>query len=179
MKKDGFTLIELLITFIILGIATAIAVPVFSRWLPNSRLKSATRDVFSNFQLAKLTSIRSNSYCTITFNQAIGGINYDYVVYVDSDEDIDRLLEYDAGEDIITKVLWTDYKGVSFDITQGGGDGLTFANNDDGLPSIAFTPAGLPKNNIGGFGAGSVFLTNPNGKATKVVVSPAGNIRIE
>jgi Tfp pilus assembly protein FimT len=175
MKKDGCTLIELLITFIILGIATAIAVPVFSRWLPNSRLKSATRDVFSNFQLAKLTSIRSNSYCSITFNQAIGGTNYDYVVYADSDKN----LEYDAGEDIITKVLWTDYKGVSFDITQGGGDGLTFANNDDGLPSIAFTPAGLPKNNIGGFGAGSVFLTNPNGKATKVVVSPAGNIRIE
>ena len=179
MKKNGFTLIELLITFLILGIVVSIAIPGFSRWLPDSRLKSAARDVFSNFQLAKLTSIRSNSYCTITFNQAIGGTNYDYVVYVDSDEDIDRLLEYDAGEDIITKVLWTDYKGVSFDITQGGGDGLTFDNNDDGLPSIAFAPDGLPKNNSGGFGAGSVFLTNPNGKAIKVVISSAGNIRIE
>ena len=175
MKKNGFTLIELLVTFVILGIVTAIAIPGFSSWLPNYRLKGAARDVFSNFQLAKLTSIKSNSYCAITFNQAIGGTNYDYVVYVDSDND----LEYDAGEDIITKVLWSDYKGVSFDITQGGGDGLTFANNDDGLPSIAFTPTGLPKNNSGGFGAGSVFLTNPNGKATKVVVSSAGNIRIE
>jgi prepilin-type N-terminal cleavage/methylation domain-containing protein len=175
MKKDGFTIIELLITFVILGIVTAIAIPGFSRWLPDSRLKSATRDVFSNFQLAKLTSIRSNSYCAITFKQVIGGINYDYAVYADSDKD----LEYDAGEDIITKVLWTDYKDVSFDLTQGGGDGLTFTNNDDGLPSIAFTPDGLPKNNSGGFGAGSVFLTNPNGKATQVVVSSAGNIRIE
>jgi prepilin-type N-terminal cleavage/methylation domain-containing protein len=175
MRKNGFTLIELLITFVILGIATSIAIPGFSRWMPAYRLKSAARDVFSNFQLAKLTSIRSNSYCAITFNQAIGGTNYDYVVYVDSD----NYLEYDAGEDIITKVLWTDYKGVSFDITQGGGDGLTFANNDDGLPSIAFTPTGLPKNNSGGFGAGSVFLTNPNGKAIKVVISSAGNIRIE
>jgi len=175
MKKDGFTLIELLITFVILGIMVSIAIPGFSRWMPSYRLKSATRDVFSNFQLAKLTSIKSNSYCTITFNQAIGGTNYDYVVYADPDKD----LEYDAGENIITKVLWTDYKGVSFDITQGGGDGLTFANNDDGLPSIAFIPAGLPKNNSGGFGAGSVFLTNQNGKATKVVVSSAGNIRIE
>ena len=175
MRKNGFTLIELLITFVILGIATSIAIPGFSRWLPDSRLKSAARDVFSNFQLAKLTSIRSNSYCAITFNQAIGGTNYDYVVYVDSDKNF----KYDTGEDIITKVLWTDYKGVSFDITQGGGDGLTFANNDDGLPSIAFTPTGLPENNSGGFGAGSVFLTNPNGKTIKVVVSSAGNIRIE
>ena len=175
MKKDGFTLIELLTTFIILGIVTAIAIPGFSRWLPDSRLKSATRDVFSNFQLAKLTSIKSNSFCTITFNQVIDGTSYDYAVYADSDKD----LEYDVGEDIITKVLWTDYKDVSFDLTQGGGDGLTFINNDDGLPSIAFTPDGLPKNNLGGLGPGSVFLTNPNGKATKVVVSSAGNIRIE
>jgi type IV fimbrial biogenesis protein FimT len=175
MKKDGFTLIELLMTFVILGIMVSIAIPGFSRWLPNYRLKSAARDVFSNFQLAKLTSIKRNSYCTITFNQAISGTNYDYVVYVDSDRD----LEYDAGEDVITKLLWTDYKAVSFDITQGGGDGLTFTNNDDGLPSIAFTFTGLPKNNSGGLGAGSVFLTNPNGKATKVVVSSAGNIRIE
>jgi len=175
MKKDGFTLIELLVTFVILGIVTAIAIPGFSRWLPDSRLKSATRDVFSNFQLAKLTSIRSNSYCAITFNQAIGGTNYDYVVYVDADND----LEYDAGEDVVTKVLLADYKDVAFDTTEGGGDGLNFTNNDDGLPSIAFIPTGLTRNNSGGFGAGSVFLTNPNGKATKVVVSSAGNIRIE
>jgi len=175
MKKDGFSIIELLITFIILGILTAIAIPGFARWLPNYRLKSATRDVFSNFQLAKLTSIKSNSYCAITFNQAIGGTNYDYVVFVDADND----LEYDAGEDVVTKVLLADYKDVTFDTTEGGGDGLTFTNNDDGLPSIAFNTTGLPKNNSGGFGAGSVFLTNPNGKATKVVVSSAGNIRIE
>jgi type IV fimbrial biogenesis protein FimT len=175
MKKNGFTLIELMITFVILGIAAAIAIPGFSSWLPNYRLKSAVRDVFSNFQLAKLTSIRSNSYCAITFNQAISGTNYDYVIFVDADND----LEYDAGEDVVTKVLLADYKDVTFDTTEGGGDGLTFANNDDGLPSIAFNPTGLPKNNSGGFGAGSVFLTNPNDKATKVVVSSAGNIRIE
>jgi type IV fimbrial biogenesis protein FimT len=175
MKKGGFTIIELLVTFVILGIVTTIAIPGFARWLPDSRLKSATRDVVSNFQLAKLTSVRRNSYCAITFNQVIGGTTYDYAVYVDSDKD----LEYDAGEDIITKVLWTDYKGVSFDTAQGGGNGLTFTTNDDGLPSIAFAPDALPKNNLGGLGAGSVFLTNPNGKVTKVVVSSAGNIRIE
>lgn len=175
MKKDGFSLLELMVTLAILAIATTIAIPSFARWLPNYRIKSAARDVFSNFQLAKLASVKSNSYCAITFNQAIGGTTYDYAVYYDSDKD----LEYDAGEDIITKVRLTDYKGVSFDITQGDGDGLTFADNDDGLPSIAFTPTGLPKNNSGGFGAGSVFLTNSNGKAIKVVVSSAGNIRIE
>ena len=115
-----------------------------------------------------------NCNCAITFNQTVGGINYDYVVFVDADSD----LEYDAGENVITKVHWRNYKSVSFDTTEGGGDGLTFTDNDAGLPSIAFRSNGLPRNNIGGLGAGTVFLKNTNNKTISVVVSSAGNIRI-
>jgi len=53
MKKNGFTLIELLITFVILGIATAIAIPGFARWLPGYRLKSASSELYANMQFAK------------------------------------------------------------------------------------------------------------------------------
>ena len=167
-RELGFTMIELMVAVGIFAIMAAIAIPGFSVWLPNYRLKHAARDMFSNFQLAKLTAIRRGSNCTITFNQAIGGTVYDYVVYVDSDND----LEYDAGEVVITKVLWTNYKGVT-------DNGLTFANNDDGLPSIAFRSNGLPRNNAGGFGIGTVSLINEKNKITKVVVSSVGNIRIQ
>lgn len=167
-KKLGFTIVELLVAMVILAVLAAIAIPGFARWLPNYRLRQAARDMFSNFQLAKLTAIRRGSNCTVTFNQPIGGQTYDYVVYVDSDND----LEYDAGEQVITKVLWTDYKGVD-------DSGLTFANNDDGLPSIAFRSNGLTRNNAGGFGAGTVSLVNQNNKTADVVVSSVGNIRIE
>ena len=135
MRRDGFTLIELLVIFVIVGILVTISIPGFSNLLPNYRLRNALRDLYSNFQLAKMTAVRKNWNCAVTFNQAIGGITYSYVVYVDSNQD----LEYDAGEELLTKVLFSErYRGVGFDTSQGGGDGLTFPNNPAGLPSIAF-----------------------------------------
>jgi type IV fimbrial biogenesis protein FimT len=171
---SGFTLIEVLMTIVVLAILAAVAVPGFSVWLPNYRLKAAARDMVSNFQLAKLTAVKRNTNCAITFNQAIGARTYDYVVYVDSDKD----LEYDAGEEVITRKCWTDYGSTSYDFSKGGGDGLSFTQNGEGLPSIAFQAKGFPINNIGGLGMGTVFLKNTNNRATSVILSSAGNIRI-
>lgn len=172
---SGFTLIELMFVIIIIAILASISIPTFYRWLPKYKLRAATRDLYSNFQLAKLTAIKRNTNSTITFDQPINGITYDYVVYVDSDRD----LEYDAGEEVITKVLLSSYGNVSYDISQGGGDGITFTNNDDGLPSIAFIPDGRTRDNGGGFGTGSVFLKNKQVNTIEVFVSSVGNIRIE
>jgi prepilin-type N-terminal cleavage/methylation domain-containing protein len=177
MKKDGFTLIELLVTFVVLAIVTAITIPVFATWLPDYRLRGAARDIYSNFQLAKMTAVRNNSNCAVTFNQTVGGTVYDYVVFVDSDNDV----EYDAGEQIITQVLWagSDYEDVDFDASQGGGDGLTFMNNDDGLPSIAFRSNGIPVDNAGAVASGTAFLVNTKNTTRSITVSSGGNVTIQ
>jgi Tfp pilus assembly protein FimT len=175
--QAGFTLIELMVICVLAAILAAISLPGFSQWLPNYRLKSATRDAFSNFQLAKLTAIRAGANCTVTFNQVVGGRMYDYVIYVDSDND----LEYDAGERVVTRVVLGErYKGVDFDTSQGGGDGITFTDNDDvpGRPSVAFLPNGFTTNNAGATGAGSVFFVNSKNRTANVAVSALGNIRV-
>lgn len=73
----GFTFAELLIIIAIMGVLATIAIPAFSVWLPNYRLRSAGRDLFSTLQVAKLKAIRANSEYEVTFN--IGGNRYSLV----------------------------------------------------------------------------------------------------
>jgi type IV fimbrial biogenesis protein FimT len=67
-KNSGFTLIELLVVIVVIGIFVAIGVPNFMSWLPKYRLKSAVRDLYSNMQLAKMTAVKSNQNCIVTYS---------------------------------------------------------------------------------------------------------------
>ncbi len=174
-KERGFTLGELMITITIIAVLSATGIPQLMKWRENARLSSASRKVLSCFQLARMSAIKFNSFCTITFNQEVNGIDYDLVVYVDSDSD----LEYDPGEKIIGRVLLSDFGTVEFDTSKGKGRGISFNENDDKLPAVAFASNGLSKNNSKGMGMGSVFFINKTNKKAKVVVASTGNIRIE
>jgi type IV fimbrial biogenesis protein FimT len=66
--NKGFTMIEVLIVIVILAILMTIAIPGFSRWLPNYRLKGAARDLYSNLQLAKASAIKERAEWAVVFN---------------------------------------------------------------------------------------------------------------
>jgi len=185
-KSKGFTQMELLIVIAIIAITATFTVPNIPKWRARARLNGAARELATHFQLAKLEAAKRDRFCAVTFGISIDGTAYDAVVYVDDgagDEAKKRNLQWDAGEDILRRLSLADsiYQTISLDPSQGGGDGLTIADNAMGQPSIAFNSRGLPIDHTGNIiaaGADSVFIRNDQGGTKTITVSPAGNISI-
>ena len=168
--KKGITVIELMTVIVIIGILLAIAIPTFARFRADSKLRGTALLLYGDLNFAKIKAMETGVSHTVIFGQQIENTTYTYVVIKDDDVDC----EYDSGEDIVKKVLFTDtYKGISIQNT-------TLPNNDDGLPAVRFNNKGISKNNTGGFGAGTITLQENTYNNTKdVVISSLGRVKIQ
>ncbi|RJR36991.1 MAG: hypothetical protein C4576_23220 [Desulfobacteraceae bacterium] len=66
-NRSGFTLTEVMATSTILIVLGTVAVSGFKSALPAYRLKAAARDLYSHMQMAKMTAIKNNTNCSITY----------------------------------------------------------------------------------------------------------------
>lgn len=67
MNKKGITLMELVVVFVIIAIGAVLLVPNIGAWLPNYRLRSATRDVASTMRTAQMKAVSSNTTYGVAF----------------------------------------------------------------------------------------------------------------
>ncbi len=68
MNKKGVTLVELVVVMVIIAIAAALAVPNIAAWLPNYRLRTATRDIVSTMRTAQMKAVANNTEYRVLFN---------------------------------------------------------------------------------------------------------------
>jgi Tfp pilus assembly protein FimT len=171
-RAKGFTLIELLGTFVILGIMLLIAVPAFSTWLPNYRLRSAARDVYSNMQLAKLGAVKENTTWRIVFDTGAGsysiwspGPNGNWDGYAGDDEQVRTvdLSSYQSG-------IGYGHGNATKDATTAGG----------ALPgdNVSYDPPANVEvfNSRGTCTAGYVYLENDKGITTYAIGTRSNGI---
>ena len=72
MRKRGITLVELVVVMAIIAIGAAFVVPNIGAWIPNYRLRGATRDVTSALRSAQMRAISTNREYQVSFDAGAG-----------------------------------------------------------------------------------------------------------
>ena len=150
----GITLAELVIAVVIMGIASALAVPVFGRVMYKLKLNAATRDITSDLRWARSQSISKRVQYGLNFDFA----NKTYRVFYDKDNPAGFL--YNAAADSVVKVG---------DLSTIGTSSSTFANN-----TVIFKPDGSCNTS----GTITCYSTNSSNSKTVGVLASTGRIKV-
>jgi type IV fimbrial biogenesis protein FimT len=68
MNRKGVTLLELITVMMIIAFGALLLAPNIGAWLPNYRLRSATRDIVSTMRTAQMKAVSNNTVYGVAFD---------------------------------------------------------------------------------------------------------------
>ena len=151
-NHKGFTMIETLVVMVILAVLATFAIPAYTRFLPNYRLKLAAQDIYANLQAAKVESIKHNTSLFVVFDPADGN-NGSYARATAPTVDLEQT-----------------YKGS---VTYGSMDGSTIVDFSPVGDRAIFNSRGMAEN------PGSVYIKNTQDNSYKIEVTSSGAISLK
>jgi prepilin-type N-terminal cleavage/methylation domain-containing protein len=203
---QGFTLTEMMVVVAIIGIASAVTMPIFDDVQDNQELKAISRDFGSSLTLARQLAIQTGNnhilylattaatdICGNPLQDAAGNF-VPLLILDDGPPSGANNCCIDAGETTITRsaaagVSWgVTFAGAKNPADLGGGvftTGSTFTNPAGAQARwVLFRPDGVP---VGfstacaegqlGSGAGAIYMTNAN-RDYAAILSPLGAVKV-
>lgn len=69
-RMAGFTLIEMLVALVILAILVFVALPNFTMWIQNTKIRTTAQDLLNGLQLARAEALRRNARVELALTDA-------------------------------------------------------------------------------------------------------------
>ena len=138
--QAGFTITELMVIVGIIALATALAVPNYSRWNTTSQLKQAATELQGELNLARLAAMNRNRSVTVTAAIVNGRVTATFI-----DGSGAQVMPPHTMLPLVNGVTGGPITFGSLGIRVGGGAGnqlITLTNTQALTYSIAVTPAG-------------------------------------
>ena len=161
---------ELVTIMIVIAALASIAIPTFAVWLPNYKLRSAARDLYSNLQMAKLNAVKHNKEWAVVFVQ---GSNQYFVCSDDGGAGWDNCPE--ANKEKIVNL--GDYEDIYFGHANINKDILdvVFTSGDH----VSYTSDWVVFGSRGTADKGYVYVQNDKDTVYGVGTRPSGVIHLK
>jgi type IV fimbrial biogenesis protein FimT len=66
-KELGLTLVELLVTIAVIGVLATLAIPSYTAWIQNSRIRTAAESIQTGIQMARAEAVSRNASVQLDF----------------------------------------------------------------------------------------------------------------